>query len=102
MSEELERMQERKQYLLREAAECFIEMTSPFAGDWLKNHDVTSDECIWLSHTIGTMLASIVAGPPIVRALVALVGVQGVSKDLVDEFLLQYVTDQARKRLQDS
>lgn len=38
--------------LLLDAAKCFDDLSSPFDGQWLADHDVTLDECGDLSEAI--------------------------------------------------
>jgi hypothetical protein len=49
--------------LLLDAAKCFDELSSPFAAEWLADHDVTLDECGDLSELIASAVKLYVALP---------------------------------------
>ncbi len=70
MAVKIERMEE----LAAAAAEAFVAEVSPFDGDWLAEHEVTSDECLCLSELIADLLSAWVHLPPDARALLVSVG----------------------------
>lgn len=51
---------DRQRHLLREAAKAYENMTDPFSTVWLAEHEVTFDECQWLSTMISMMIMALV------------------------------------------
>lgn len=46
----------RRDYLLREAAKAFDQLIDPFSHAWLMEHEVSADECTALSDGIAAIL----------------------------------------------
>lgn len=47
---------ERERELIQEASKAYLNISDPFGNWWLDKHNVTADECYWLSNEIGVIL----------------------------------------------
>lgn len=57
----------RRSYLLSEVAKAFDQGIDPFSPGWLREHDVTADECMTLSDNIAAILLGYLAADKSVR-----------------------------------
>lgn len=72
--------------LLTAAAAAFQDGYSPFGSDWLSAHQVTADECMWLSNYIGILLRGFVRGSEQTQQKILILGVttEELSTQMVD------------------
>lgn len=68
--------------LLNEAAEAFEDGRSPFSTEWLREHDVTSTECIDLSDRIANVLQGYLAAPQVVKEAFPIFSSAGISLEI--------------------
>ncbi len=82
---------QRLRSLLRDAAKCFEEASSPFSTEWLSENHVTADECIDLSNLIATAIQVYLALPKNVRmeyTLKSTVESLDISEDMKKDLML--------------
>ena len=82
----------RMSQLLREAAKCFDEASSPFSTEWLIENNVSADECIDLSSLIGSAIRVYLEIPKDQRASIVMkqaISEMDIPESMKEDMLLQ-------------
>ena len=85
--------------LLREAAKCFDEASSPFTSEWLSENDVSSGECIDLSTAIATAIRVFLELPNAERMKYTILSLDDLPAELKNSVALQIDMDNTLRKL---